>query len=211
LLSQLGAAFYVDGVSQDDTIRIYKGLIGPIKKERKPAMTLHIDCTTRKKIESFCNAIQKQMSERKPVDLGKAAADAGVAGLRIVAQTEHYHIEDHGTDWRGRFTCRAKIHVRPEYRKTKVWCHGLARTYGNPLDLIDALKAAEARHLENIRIPTEEIIDRWSRGSLTMEQAFDMMVDWGHDPEVACDMLRSRDATLYRKHINGKLAGVIAA
>jgi hypothetical protein len=45
-----------------------------------------------------------------------------------------------------------------------------------------------------------------------MEQAFDMMVDWGHDPEVACDMLRSRDATLYRKQneiIDGELAGVI--
>ena len=40
-----------------------------------------------------------------------------------------------------------------------------------------------------------------------------MMVDWGHDPQVACDMLRQRDPTLYRKKneiINGEGAGVIS-
>jgi hypothetical protein len=68
---------------------------------------------------------------------------------RVCFQTVHYHIVDHGADWKGRWINRFVLERKPEYRRSHVMENHAASDQSAEV-LIDAMDAAEKFHLENL-------------------------------------------------------------
>jgi hypothetical protein len=113
-------------------------------------MTVIIDLTTSEKMEAFGKAMGVAASTGKPVDLADVAEASGtLKGSKVCFQTVHYHIVDHGADWKGRWIHRFVLERKPEYRRSRVMENHAASDQSAEI-LIDAMDNAEKFHLENM-------------------------------------------------------------
>jgi hypothetical protein len=113
-----------------------------------------IDLSTPEKMEAFSNALSKAAfgdNFGKAINLGDIAeASDTLSGPKVCYETDHYHIVDHGADWKGRYTCRFVMKRRPEFCKSRVMelqshiCNSSAEV------LLDSLKNAERFHMDNL-------------------------------------------------------------
>jgi hypothetical protein len=85
------------------------------------------------------------------LNMVEAALAAGpkTSHSRVCFQTVHYHIVDHGADWRGRWSHRFVMERKPEYRRSRVMENHAASDQSAEI-LIDAMEAAEKFHVENM-------------------------------------------------------------
>jgi hypothetical protein len=122
-----------------------------IKKERKPAMPIHIDLSTPENMQSFEAALLNAMRGGRAVDLGYVAEASGtLQGLRVCFETPHFQIIDAGHDWKARgYTCRFAMQRRPEFSKSRVMKPAPATSDVAAECLIGAMNAAEEYHVRN--------------------------------------------------------------
>ncbi len=110
-----------------------------------------IDLSTPEKMEAFGKAMMTVAATGKPVDLGSVAeASETLVGPKVCYETEHYLIEDHGEDWRGRYINRFCIQRRAEFRKSRVMQYPTHGSQISAEDLLPSLKAAEKFHMDNL-------------------------------------------------------------
>jgi hypothetical protein len=107
----------------------------PIKKERKPMIDQQIAI-----LDNALNMVEAAL---------EAPPKSEAIGPRVVFQTVHYQISDHGENWKGRWMSRYFLERKPEYAKSRVMKQH-ARSNESAEHLLDALHAAENFHLESM-------------------------------------------------------------